>query len=132
MPRLSTKPSLELSPARTRDSGMNATKIDHEARFLARKIKHWHKCAESSIRKGLDYAHKCGLALLKAKEQVGHGHWLRWLADNVPFKQQRANEYMRLAEGWSKLPPGGDLSIKEALARSEEGRVGKECSSRWV
>src|SRR5205807_2439251 len=46
----------------------------------------------------------------------GHGRWLKVLREQTRLSTQRASEYMRLAEGWDKLPPGGTFALKEALA----------------
>ena len=51
--------------------------------------------------------------LARAKAGAGHGKWLPLLRERTGISQQRANEYMRLAAGLDKLPPGGNL--KDAL-----------------
>jgi hypothetical protein len=65
---------------------------------LARRINAHHKAGEAAVRKGLDDYRKAGLALLKAKEQCGHGKWLAWLKANVAFSERRARQYMALAK----------------------------------
>jgi Protein of unknown function (DUF3102) len=82
---------------------------------LATNINAYHAIAEESTRKGLVAYRNAGEALLEAKQKCGHGNWLAWLKKNVKFSNQRASECMRLAAGWDKLPPGGNLSLKEAL-----------------
>jgi hypothetical protein len=63
----------------------------------------------------LEHYRKAGEALLKAKAAAGHGRWLKVLKEQARFSSQRASEYMRLAAGWGKLPPGGNFALKEAL-----------------
>src|SRR5262249_44460158 len=65
---------------------------------------------------------RAGEALARAKATAGHGNWLAAL-EQTGIPQQRASEYMRLAAGWDKLPPGGDFTLKGALALlAEDGR----------
>jgi hypothetical protein len=88
---------------------------------LAKQINAAHEAGEAATRKGLEYYRAAGADLLKAKDQLKHGEWLGWLKANVQCSHQRASEYMRLAEGWDKLPPGGNLGLKEALAFLDGG-----------
>lgn len=80
---------------------------------LAARINAEHDAGEGATRKGLEHFRAAGEALLRAKGQCGHGKWLAWLKKNVRCSQQRASEYMRVAQNWDKLPPGGNL--KDAL-----------------
>jgi hypothetical protein len=85
---------------------------------LVKKINKAHTAGETAFRKSLEHFRTAGEALIEAKTQVkesGEG-WLKWLAENCAFSQQRASEYMRLAIGWEQLPPGGTFGLKEALA----------------
>ena len=83
-----------------------------------------HLAGQESERQGLEHYRRAGEALLKAKGGVGHGSWEKHLKA-TSISSQRASEYMRLADGWLKSPPGGDLSLKGALAQmcppEEEG-----------
>jgi protein gp37 len=93
---------------------------------LAARINAEHEAGERAIGQGLQHYRRAGDALLKAKAQCGHGEWLPWLKKHARFPQQRASEYMRLAAGWDKLPPGGNLALKAALDSISEadGRSG--------
>jgi hypothetical protein len=73
-----------------------------------------HEAGEGATRKGLEHYRKAGEALVRAKAAAGHGQWLAALA-RTGIPQQRASEYMRLAAGWGKLPPGGSFALKDAL-----------------
>jgi hypothetical protein len=77
-----------------------------------------HEAGEQATRKGLEHYRKAGEVLSKAKSAAGHGNWLPALK-RTGIPQQRASEYMRLATGWDKLPPGGSFGLKEALALIE-------------
>jgi hypothetical protein len=73
-----------------------------------------HEAGQRAELASLEHYRKAGEALLKAKAAAGHGKWLGALK-RTTIPQQRASEYMRLAAGWDKLPPGGSFALKEAL-----------------
>jgi hypothetical protein len=75
-----------------------------------------HENGIRAERVSLECYRKAGDALLRAKAAAGHGNWLKVLKTHSKIPQQRASEYMRLAAGWAKLPPGGNFGLKEALA----------------
>lgn len=71
---------------------------------------------ESSARKTVEHAERCGRALLAAKEKVPHGQWTAWLGSNFDYSQPNASRYMAIASNYSRvnnLPNAG--SIREAL-----------------
>jgi hypothetical protein len=76
----------------------------------------------------LAYAREAGDLLIEAKETVPHGSWLNWLAANCPGISERvAQNYMRIAENWERLPvedPNHDshLPVREALKLLASGR----------
>ncbi len=84
-----------------------------------------HEAGWRAERASLEHYRKAGEVLIQAKAAAGHGKWLALLEGRSTISQQRANEYVRLAAGWSKLPPGGDFTLKEAL-RLIEGKPGAE------
>ncbi len=53
--------------------------------------------------RGLEHFRATGEALIRAKEQCGHGKWLKWLEKNVKFGQPQASKYMRIAAEWEKV-----------------------------
>jgi hypothetical protein len=50
------------------------------------------KSAEDALAKAI----RIGELLTEEKEHAGHGNWLVWLADNVPFTSRTATNYMRV------------------------------------
>src|SRR5689334_4363071 len=80
---------------------------------LARRINAAHEAGESATRKGLEHFRAGGEALLRAKQQCGHGGWLKWLRANVRITDRQARKYMRLAAEWERLKsePGSDLTL---------------------
>ena len=65
----------------------------------------------------LSKAIECGRLLSEAKEQLGHGAWLPWLADNFTFTPRTATNWMKVAEmhatGKLKSETVSDLSLSE-------------------
>ena len=93
----------------------------------AHRINAAHEEGEQDTRRGLEHFRQAGEMLMKVRSRCPHGEWLKWLKANVKFSQQRASEYMRLAEGWGKLPPGG--SLKESLRILVQDQVKETASS---
>jgi hypothetical protein len=59
-------------------------------------LKHKEKEAHSVL--------EIGRLLIEAKEQVGHGEWGKWLSVNVAYSEDTAQNYMKLANGYSSNP----------------------------
>lgn len=70
---------------------------------LVTQINAEHDIAESSAQSAIEHARRAGELLLQAKETVGHGAWLEWLAANVRVGTRMAQNYMRLATELGKL-----------------------------
>jgi hypothetical protein len=72
---------------------------------LAKTIKSEHSAIVAQMTgKGLvEKAIKLGEALIQAKEQVGHGEFIKWVADNCNVKKRTAQRYMRLVEHRAKI-----------------------------
>jgi hypothetical protein len=70
---------------------------------------------ESSARKTVEHAERCGRALLAAKEKIPHGQWLGWLGTNFDYSQVTASQYMRIANYKHASSLASATSIREAL-----------------
>ncbi len=57
-----------------------------------------------------------GKRLIEAKQQFQHGEWLPWLRDQVQFTERSAQNFMRIAEEFSKTKPVADLPYTKLLA----------------
>lgn len=55
------------------------------------------------IREGLFQARRLGQLLRQAKEEVGHGNWTDWIAENCSFSQWAASMYMQIDREWDKI-----------------------------
>jgi len=76
---------------------------------------------EKHIETAFQHAVKCGEALIKKKEEVGHGNFIPWIEENMPISRMQCNNYIRLSENMPLLNVNRalhlqDLSIKAALA----------------
>lgn len=54
-----------------------------------------------------------GQLLIKAKNQVAHGEWGKWLADNIDFTIRTADRFMKCAERFSNWPPAANLNSSQ-------------------
>jgi hypothetical protein len=71
---------------------------------------------ETSARKTVEHAERCGRALIAAKEKVAHGQWLVWLATSFDYDQRHASRYMTIASNWSRVTNlEAATSLREAL-----------------
>ena len=57
-----------------------------------------------------------GRRLIEAKAQLGHGEWLDWLREKVDFSERSAQDFMRIAKGYSNPQTIADLGASKALA----------------
>jgi hypothetical protein len=79
--------------------------------------------AVDSMKRALIEAVACGHYLIKAKEQTGHGSWMRWFHENIAsnyalvrnFSHDTASKYMALAS----LPP----EVLATLHGKKEGYI---------
>ena len=87
---------------------------------LAAGINRCIREAESAARSAVDLAIEAGKQLNAAKEQVPHGQWENWLADNVEAAPRTAQAYMKLARELPLLSAEeaqrvADLPLREAM-----------------
>jgi transposase-like protein len=105
---------------------------------LAAAINAEHALIWRAGREALEHAITCGELLLKAQGQVGTGHWLNWMSDNVGVHPTTAYRYMRLGRFASDLRASDAEGVEEAL-RSIAGhpwhnrqRIDDEVKSQMV
>jgi hypothetical protein len=70
---------------------------------------------ESSARKTVEHAERCGRALLAAKEKVPHGQWLGWIGANFNYSRTTASQYMQIANYKHACNLESATSVREAL-----------------
>jgi hypothetical protein len=78
---------------------------------------------ESSARKTVEHAERCGRALIAVKEKTPHGKWLAWLGANFDHSQKTASRYMTIASNYSSMTNLTDANdINEALRMIAENQ----------
>jgi hypothetical protein len=70
---------------------------------LGKKIKSEHEALAGILRGIVDRAIRIGEDLNKAKDEVGHGSFLKWVKLNCAMSNKNAERYMALATGKDKL-----------------------------
>ena len=103
------------------DAVAGITRPAEDLAALAAAANSAHEAGEAAARVGLEHFRVAGEALLKAKEQCGHGNWLPWLKENVHFADRTARDYMRLARNWGRGNLADAANLRDALrALTEE------------
>jgi len=71
---------------------------------------------ESSARKAVEHAERCGRALIAIKAKLPHGEWGAWLGRSFDYSQEHARRYMQIASNSTRVLNLKDAtSIREAL-----------------
>jgi hypothetical protein len=73
-----------------------------QARVLAQQIRSDFEAFERTGRECIEKALSVGSNLLKLKRTLGHGHFERYVDENLPFQSRQAQKYMRLAKAHSE------------------------------
>ena len=116
------------------------TALEFHPRGVADEINAAHDRVAQCLSEGLSHATHAGELLLRAKADVGHGGWLKWLKQNVSFSARTAQLYMQLA----KLAPDAqrvahlplrrtvlELQRLDRDARRQADRQEQEEEARW-
>ena len=101
---------------------------------LAATINDLDAAAKRSAADAIEKARQCGRFLLEAKQQVGHGNFEKWRADNCTISARSARRYMMVARGWEKhlagktdivadLPLAGVVKLLCRLQREAKATV---------
>lgn len=86
---------------------------------LASQINDQHDRATRHATSALEHARQAGVLLQQAKQQVGHGGWLTWLADNCNVSPRQAQRYLKVANNWQAIAKNDAtsyLTIDDAIA----------------
>jgi len=83
---------------------------------LAEKANREHSQAQRAAGQAVKHAVEAGGLLLKAKEEVGHGDFTRWVKENFRGSSRHARRYMRLATAAdeNRIDPEEVASLAEA------------------
>ena len=87
---------------------------------LAAIVRDEHLAIEAAAQNVFEHAVEAGMALLAAKERVGHGDWLRWLQRSCDIEKRTAQRYMQIAGARDELAANTSrvthLSLRGLLA----------------
>ncbi len=80
---------------------------------LAEKANREHSQAERAAGQAVKHAVEAGGLLLKAKEEVGHGNFIRWIEESFEGSERVARKYMRLATAveQNRIDPAAHSSL---------------------
>lgn len=94
---------------------------------LAKQINAEHEAVVASLRTSVERAIALGELLTKARKQVGHGRWERWVTTNTKVGARMARNYMRLAAlGPEDRKRVSDLGVRQALDVIERAEPARE------
>jgi len=83
---------------------------------LAKAVREHLQASANAVQNFLEHTLEAVDALIRAKAQVKHGEWLRWLKLR-DLSADKAERYMKLARHWAELNSAGvrNLSLSAAL-----------------
>lgn len=79
----------------------------------SQQINEAHKACLAAKELGGKKAHECGTWLLKQKEAVPYGEWIRWVEKNCEFDRRTASRYLAVAQMDGTRV--SQLSLRDAL-----------------
>ena len=86
---------------------------------LPTQINNHHQRALTLANSSIDYARKCGQALVDAKALLSHGEWTPWLRSNCPdICIRQVQRYMQLADNWPQIQAKREVHPEEMLTVS--------------
>ena len=95
-------------------------------RLLAEKANREHSQAQRAAGQAVEHAVEAGGLLLKAKEEVGHGNFMKWVEENFEGSERVSRKYMRLATAadQNRIDPEEVASLAEAerLLRDQDAQ----------
>lgn len=99
----------------------NVVKYPRDLRRLATRVREMHREIQAYVRNTVWHAVRIGDLLAKAKKQVAHGDWERWLLDEAQLRPRTARAYIQMARELPKLDEAkrrrvAEMGIRDALA----------------
>lgn len=103
---MTNAPTETKRPNLSHASGVELT----ELKEIKRDVVSLHEAAATIARSARDKARQalaeallCGQKLIRAKEIVGHGQWLKWVEAELPIARATVGRYITLASNYSEL-----------------------------
>ena len=80
---------------------------------LTRTIREAHAECSQAMRTTLEAAHRAGSALIKARKDIGHGGWLKYVEQTCGLNRRTAARYVPIAKHWAQI--GHVSNLREAI-----------------
>jgi Protein of unknown function (DUF3102) len=88
----------------------------------ARLANNEHRKVIENLGAALQHAFGAGTALRACKDTIGHGGWVKWLAENcAEIKERTAQEYMWFAKNQQKIEEAASANGEELAVLSMRG-----------
>lgn len=84
---------------------------------LAQRINDAHRRAKATGLAFLEDCRRAGELLWEAKEQAGHGNFMRWIVENIDCSYRTCRSYMVVARDWDRIKSAGAATLAEATAK---------------
>ena len=111
-------------------TGTNRSVDVGRLKTLAEKANRAHSQAQRAERQAVEHAVEAGRLLLKVKEEVGHGNFIKWIEENFEGTPRHARRYMRLAKAadQNRIDPDEVSSLTEAenMLRDQDAELTRE------
>jgi hypothetical protein len=111
-------------------TGTNRSVDVGRLKTLAEKANRAHSQAQRAERQAVEHAVEAGRLLLKVKEEVGHGNFIKWIEENFKGSERVARKYMRLAKAadQNRIDPDEVSSLTEAenMLRDQDAEPTRE------
>ena len=111
-------------------TGTNRSVDVGRLKTLAEKANRAHSQAQRAERQAVEHAVEAGRLLLKVKEEVGHGNFIKWIEENFEGSERVARKYMRLAKAadQNRIDPDEVSSLTEAenMLRDQDAEPTRE------
>src|SRR5687767_6277665 len=89
-----------------------------DLKTLAQIANKHHRAVTVGLKTTLHDAKLAGDALRKAKEQVKHGEWAKWIAENFDGSPETDRVYRRISENWSTIALQMEVDTKLTIERA--------------
>lgn len=93
----------------------------NKTELAVRKIIDLHESIIGGMKNVLQNAMVLGEELSKIKETIGHGKWLPWLEENVPFSERSARNYINIYRNRELLNRQPVADLKSAIKFLSDG-----------
>jgi hypothetical protein len=97
-------------------------------------VEHWHQLAVKHSRIAIWCAAVCGAELIKRKDEIGHGGWMKFVKA-LSFSHDTASRYMVLAEEWEsrigQIPHACGISSEKLLGGVNSSTIELNAEQIW-